>query len=174
MLPPSNVIVVPSSKLVGVMSNEQVYANSDFIIEFRKAQEGELNAQTAAALLRLPHQWMEVMISLYEQGCSDSEVMRELRIKPADFKQLMEDRSASNFAEVVDIGRMLARAWWEKLGRENIMKKSINVAMYNLHMQNRFGWATKSEESRTNVEVAANADELDEKLERMLRRFNAS
>lgn len=152
---------------------EQVFANSDFVIEFRKAKEGEMNAATATALLRLPHHWMEMMLSLYEQGCSDSEVMRELRIKPSDFRQLMEDYHSTNFAEVVDIGRMLARAWWEALGRECIRKKDINVPMYNLHMQNRFGWTTKSEESRTNVEVSKNVEELDEELQRLMKRYNA-
>lgn len=150
---------------------EQVYRNSDFVIEFRKATAEEIPAATAAALLRLPHEWQTMMLSLYEQGCSDSEVMKELRIKPSDFRQLLEDKHSCNFHEIVEVGRMLARSWWEALGRTHIKNKQINVAMYNLHMQNRFGWTTKSEESRTNVEVSTNADELDSQIQQYLQRL---
>lgn len=145
---------------------------SEFTIEWREAEDDELSRETARCLKRLPDGWLQTMLELYGQGCSDAEIMRTLSIKPADFEQLMLDRQSTNFGEVVDIGRMLSRAWWEKLGRVKVESKNINVALYNLHMQNRFGWANKSEESRTNVESKyKDVDQLDEKLSRMLQKL---
>ena len=144
----------------------------DFEIEVRTADPEEMSVATAKAIKALPDKWADTMLSMYDQGCSDSEVMRSLNITPARWDQLMLDTSMSNFSEIVEVGRMLARAYWEGMGRANVMSKRINVALYNLQMQNRFGWTTKSEESRTNIlPENLNTDELDEKLRTYLKRF---
>lgn len=140
-----------------------------FTIEYREAEPEELAVHTARALKRLPEDWLDQILSLYGQGCSDAEVMRELNMRPGDFRQLIMDTESCNFAEVVEIGRMLSRAWWERLGRMKISSKDINVALYNLQMQNRFGWTTKSEESKTNIEIQSkDSDELDNEIRQHL------
>lgn len=141
-------------------------------LEWREADPDDMPLATARALKRLPPNWMEDMLALYGQGCSDHEVMRELEIRPADFKELLQDTMHSNFAEIVEIGRSVSRAWWEGLGRAHVLSKKINVALYNLQMQNRFGWTTKSEESKTNIEIQSmEGSELDAKLHERLRKL---
>ena len=55
------------------------------------------------------------MIALYDEGGSDEEVIKLLRVLPKDFeKKLKTDK---DFAALVDAGRASAKAWWLKLGR---------------------------------------------------------
>jgi hypothetical protein len=86
--------------------------------------------------------------------------MRELNLAPRHFQQLMQDVNASNFCEIVEIGHMLCRAFWEGIGRKALFQKGFNTGLYNMQMQNRFGWAQKSEESKTNYNVEGLAEEV--------------
>jgi hypothetical protein len=109
---------------------------------------------------------------MYDQGCSDREVMRDLKLTPASFKHLMSDVTSSNFAEIVEFGRMLARAWWERMGRQNLLPKGFQTQLYSLNMQNRFGWALKSEESNTNINIDSMDDvEMDSAIREYIKKF---
>jgi hypothetical protein len=120
----------------------------------------------------LPEDWKEIVINMYDQGVSDREIMRELKMSFGTWSQLYKDTTASNFAEIIDFGRMIARAWWEKTGRENLLTKGFNSNLYSLQMQNRFGWAQKSEQSNTNIELDSLDDvEIDSKIRQYMKKF---
>lgn len=50
------------------------------------------------------------------------------------------------FSTLVDYGRLSAKAWWYKLGREGARgNKNFNFQAWYAYMKNRFGWTDKSE-----------------------------
>lgn len=67
------------------------------------------------------------------------------------------------FRDAKEMGTLKSQAFWEKLGTDNIINKSdsesqgqgygwsksrsINAAIYKLHMANKFGWREKTEVS---------------------------
>lgn len=57
-------------------------------------------------------------------------------------KRVKED---SAFAELVEIGRLYAKAWWLRQMRTNLHSKSFNVSGWFAVMKNRFGWSDKAE-----------------------------
>ena len=124
------------------------------------------DATTLKILESLPENWGHIMLNLYQEGASDAEVMKELNITRSKFLQLMGDTITSNFMEVVDHGRTLARAWWERQGRTNLMTRGFQTGLWSWNMQNRYGWSQKStEHSLTDAEVQnADDDEIDRKL----------
>ena len=98
--------------------------------------------------------WQKEMLDLYLQGASDYEVMRELDLTPAKWATMEQAAFDSNFRETVEVGRAMARAWWETIGRTNIKNTKFNTALYKFNMANRFGWTEKSETSMTNVDFS--------------------
>lgn len=51
-----------------------------------------------------------------------------------------------DFAQLVDYGRLAAKAWWMELGRKGASgKHSINYSVWYAVMKNRFGWSDRSE-----------------------------
>lgn len=119
-------------------------------------------------LERLPEDWPVQFLDMYEQGCSDAEVMREFAITPKQWKVLLTSLGESEFEEVVEYGHALARAWWEAQGRVNLMKKGFNVRLYDINMQNRWGWARKAEVEQNEGPVLGADDEaLDARIKEL-------
>lgn len=119
--------------------------------------------------------WRREMLFLYDQGASDSEVMRELDLTLDQWRALEGSPVDSSFKEVVDVGRMRSRAWWEKQGRKNLNSKQFNAVLYKFMMANNFGWSDKSETSMTNIEFKNMDDrELISKIREMSKRLNES
>lgn len=55
-------------------------------------------------------------------------------------------RNHSEFSDALNIGRIKAYEFWEKLGIQGAMgEQKVNHAMWALFMKNRFGWADKQE-----------------------------
>lgn len=83
------------------------------------------------------------MMALYEEGGSDKEVMKLLRILPKDFeKKLLQDK---DFRQLVEWGRIASEAWWLKLGRDCARTKgSGEYNFWALNMDHRFGWKKTS------------------------------
>ena len=98
--------------------------------------------------------WRKEMLDLYLQGASDHEVMREMDLTPSKWKIMETSVFDSGFRELVEVGRAMARAWWETVGRTNIKNNKFNTTLYKFNMANRFGWTDKSETSMTNIEFA--------------------
>jgi hypothetical protein len=97
-------------------------------------------------------EWRKTVLSLYDQGASDREVMRELSLTPGAWDTLYKDVLESDFQELVDFGRAMSHAWWESQGRINLKTKGFNTSLWTINMKNRFGWSEKTEQSLTQID----------------------
>lgn len=96
--------------------------------------------------------WRKLVLSLYNQGASDREIMRELSMTPASWNVIYDDVLESDFQELVDFGRAMSHAWWESQGRINLKTRYFNTALWTINMKNRFGWSEKTEQSLTQID----------------------
>lgn len=121
-------------------------------------------------LAKLPEGWQEKLLLLYSQGCSDYEVMHEMKLHQRLFKQLLADEE---FSEVIEFGRQAARAWWERQGRVNLENREFNAVLWKINVQNRLGWSDKTSmhDSDDSFEKALNNDELETKIFEMTRKL---
>jgi hypothetical protein len=103
--------------------------------------------------------WRKELLSLYQEGASDCEVMVMLQLSPGAWEHLMKNTLDSDFNELVTLGRIFAKSWWESTGRKNLMTKGFNTALWTIQMKNRFGWSEKSEQSMTNIDLSNLNDE---------------
>jgi hypothetical protein len=99
----------------------------------------------------------EALLGEYSEGASDVEIARLLKITLNRFYQLIEENPA--FAEFVERGRTLGRAWWESQARKNLWNKEFNTALWNFNMKNRYGWADKVESNDTTDKDPVNLDQ---------------
>lgn len=87
--------------------------------------------------------WVETLVSLYEDGASDVEVCKALRVSYNEYdKRYKADMS---FRELVDYGRLAAKAWWMDLGRKAAIGGKGQFNFWYAVMKNRYGWSDKSE-----------------------------
>lgn len=102
--------------------------------------------------------WRKTMMELYANGASDREVLVALKLSPGAWKVLEGNTLDSDFLELVTLGRIWAQAWWEKMGRTNLMTAKFNTSLWGLQMKNRFGWSEKSEVSQTDLDMSNKDD----------------
>lgn len=99
----------------------------------------------------LPKGWKETIISLMSEGASKVEIKAELKMSCELFDRLM--REEPDFSIAVKEGEQLSKAWWERMGRKNLMNKEFSPVLWYMNMKNRFGWRDKQEvEHSGNVE----------------------
>ncbi len=96
--------------------------------------------------------WRKTVLSLYVQGVSDKEIMRELKLSKGSWDTLYENILDSDFQELVDFGRLMAQAWWESQGRIHLRSKGFNTGLYSFMMKNRFGWSERTAEIVTSLD----------------------
>lgn len=109
----------------------------------------------------------EKIIEAYENGYSDVEICRILKITQKKFDSLYE--SHASFREMVDVGRAMAKAWWWAKGRENIDNTKFNTTLWAFNMKNRYGWADKTEAVNTNNNYEdMDLDALSNQMRKML------
>lgn len=112
--------------------------------------------------------WTAVL-NLYGDGGSDVEVAKLLGITYRRFVELEETNPA--FAELVDRGRTLSRAWWYETGRKSLFAERFNGGLYNFNMKNRFGWADKVETNDTSDKNPVDQDQLRAQLQTALKKL---
>ena len=104
----------------------------------------------------LPQDWEEVILSMYAEGAGDVEVMKQIWEWTGSFSYKLWERwikEEDRFKEVIDMGGILSKAWWERNGRKNIDNKGFNSVLWYMNMKNRFGWAdTQSIEHKGSIE----------------------
>ena len=117
---------------------------------------------------KLPEGWQKEFLAMYEVGCSDHEIMKKYAITPTAWKKMALSIGDSEFGEIVEFGNALAFAFYLKLGRVNLNNKQFNTRLYDITMQNRFGWAQKAEntETETSISIADN-DTLDRRIKEL-------
>lgn len=112
-----------------------------------------------AALTKREPKWKEKVIDLYDQGASDREVMRELKLTPGAWKCMEKDILDSDFAEITELGRLYAQAWWEGQGRINLKTRGFQTALWTANMNNRYGWSNKTDTTTTVLDLSNASDE---------------
>lgn len=110
------------------------------------------------------------LVEEYSLGASDVEIAKLLKITINKFYQLIEENAA--FAEFVDRGRTLSRAWWESQARKNLWNKEFNTALWNFNMKNRYGWADKVDTNDTTNKDPVSLDALKSDLAQALTRLS--
>lgn len=113
--------------------------------------------------------WSRDVINLYEEGASDAEVAASLRVPLKAFYARMQASPA--FAELIDFGRTLSKAYWEGLARKNVNNKNFNSSLFAFYMKNRHGWADKIETSGSTENVNYNVDEVREQALALIDKF---
>jgi hypothetical protein len=125
----------------------------------------------------LPEDWEELVLAEYREGNGDVAVralLAEMRLsvgacnKYGTMSKRLFDRwyeEIPEFQEVIDNGRTLSEAWWEKLGKDaSAGKAQIAPAMWIFNMKNKFGWRDKKELTGDNggaIKVQLFSDEED-------------
>ncbi len=124
-------------------------------------------------LAELPDDWQKTALSMYDSGASDREVMRELGLTPARWR-ILESSLTGDFPEIVELGRMLAHAWWETLGRKGVMDpKMLDTSLYVAVMKNRYGWSEKHNDPNVSGVDAGNMseDDLNRAVKELMAKF---
>ena len=84
------------------------------------------------------------MIQLYEEGALDVEVCKALKVTYQEFDKRYKNDSI--FQQLVDYGRLAAKAWWLELGRKGASgKHTIHFQAWYAFMKNQYGWSDKVE-----------------------------
>jgi hypothetical protein len=113
--------------------------------------------------------WAKQLIALYSDGCSDAEVAAELKITIKEYYRTIQDNPT--FAKLVEYGRTLGQAFWEKQARLNLTNKTFNTSLWSFFMKNKYGWAEKSESVAQNENLNTNLDSLRQQVENEVNRF---
>lgn len=101
--------------------------------------------------------WAKELVSLYETGASDAEVAANLQITIKDFYKELDNPV---FSQLVEYGRTLSQAYWEKQARLNLNNKQFNTSLWAFWMKNKFGWADKTESINLNDNTTTDLDTL--------------
>jgi hypothetical protein len=116
-------------------------------------------ARILKALEKREPEWREKVIDLYDQGASNREVMRQLKLTPGAWKALESNILDSDFAEIIELGRLYAQAWWESQGRINLKTRGFNTSLWTANMNNRYGWSNKTDSTTTVLDLSNASDE---------------
>lgn len=113
--------------------------------------------------------WAKEIADLYAEGASDAEAAVELKITIKAFYKQMADNKA--FAQLIEYGRTLSQAWWERQARRNVGNKTFNTSLWTFYMKNKHGWADKVESTNSNENVNTDLDTLRQRLYTELAKF---
>jgi hypothetical protein len=87
---------------------------------------------------------------MYSNGASDAEIKATIYMWRGSFSNDLWDRwlkEEEQFSEVIKMGRIIAEAWYTKLGREQLVNSFFPFAGWYMQMKNRFGWKDKPEDT---------------------------
>lgn len=115
-----------------------------------------------------PKSWATQLIELYRQGCGDAEVAAEMQITIKEYHAQIGE--SATFAKLVEFGRTLYLAYWEKQARLNINNKQFNTPLWAFYMKNKFGWADKMD-TTSQQDVALDLDTLREKVSKQAAKY---
>lgn len=124
---------------------------------------------TTAPVVSSGKLWAEELIELYRQGCSDAEVASEMKITIKEYyTQIAESQT---FAKLVEFGRTLSLAFWEKQARLNISNKQFNTPLWAFYMKNKHGWADKMDTTSQADITTYDLDTLRAKTQKQVAKF---
>lgn len=102
----------------------------------------------------------------YAEGASDAEICKILTITQNRFDKLYADEEG--FRKMIDVGRMMSKAYWYEMARKNLYNKQFNTGLWTFVMKNRFGWAEKAENYEKS-DIPTDQQSLDELRGRLLK-----
>jgi len=106
-----------------------------------------------AKLEKTHENWRKTLLEMFKEGASDREVCCALQLSKGAWDTLMAAQLECDFAELVDMGRLVSQAWWETQGRKNLHNGKFQYGGWTIQMKNRFGWSEKSESSMTQLDL---------------------
>lgn len=137
-------------------------------MELKPKNKGGRPSKAAIAAREGGTAWAKNMLSEYEQGASDVEVCAMLRLSEKEFdKKLAGDEL---FARIVQIGRLMSKAFWYKQGRLGLRDRTFNGKLYVDVMKNRYGWSDKSENIDRKPNDQKSEEELKQELDGLMKR----
>lgn len=87
----------------------------------------------------LPDGWETILLELAQSGAGRVEWQCALGVHNRAYLTLLED--SQEFRDVIARCKLLAQAWWERLGRRGAAGQvAINAPVWSLNMKNRFRW----------------------------------
>lgn len=111
-------------------------------------------------------QKLDHMMECYKNGYSDIEICREMNWTMKQFEENI--RRSTVLADLVEMGRVMSRAWWYTAGRTNLNNKGFNTPLWGFNMKNRFGWADKVEQTTSELDDSnLSEDQLQAKLRKL-------
>lgn len=123
----------------------------------------------AAGVVSDGNDWARLLIQMYTDGCSDAEVAVGLKVTIKEYYNQIAENPA--FAKLVEFGRTLQLAYWEKQARLNINNKQFNTALFNFYMKNKHGWTDKMDTTTQADITNYNLDDLRGKLAKDVEKF---
>ena len=121
-------------------------------------------------LKKLPKGWEKILAEEYSNGASDVEVNASLKMTTGLWDILYNDATESEFKQVVDFGRMLAKAWWMRQARENLKSRTFNANLWDKMMTNMYGFSSKTTVQTKEVQEMS-GDELDQRIREATKKF---
>lgn len=86
--------------------------------------------------------------SLMSEGAGINEIAPEIGLsRETIYKWCNTDSDIYNkeFADMIEHGKELCLAWWERQGRINLENKEFNSTLWYMNMKNRHGWRDKQD-----------------------------
>jgi hypothetical protein len=96
-------------------------------------------------------------VRLCGEGCLLSEIAATFGISVKTLSKWSTEHT--DFAEAVDLGYTVSRAFWERLARENLFNRDFQVGLWATVMQNKFAWSKKLEGARESIDGGNKGDE---------------
>jgi hypothetical protein len=113
--------------------------------------------------------WAKEVVDLYSEGASDAEVAASFKITIKEYYKQLSEQPAFN--QLVEYGRTLSQAFWEKQARLNIKNKQFNTPLWAFYMKNKYGWADKTESVNTNDNTNMDLDAIRAKVSKDVEKF---
>jgi hypothetical protein len=101
--------------------------------------------------------WANTLIDLYKAGAGDAEVAAAMQIT---IKAFYNELDNPVFSQLVEYGRTLSQAYWEKQARANLNNKQFNTSLWAFWMKNKYGWADKTESISLTDSASTDLDSL--------------
>jgi hypothetical protein len=113
----------------------------------------------------LPDGWQKKITEAYDSGASDTEIMAIVSKMRGGFSKTLWNawlRDHPEFVEVIENGRVLSQAWWEKKGK-SVSDRTFNSVLWYMNMKNRFGWSDEKGKDTQPVKIEMKIEMVDPK-----------
>lgn len=93
----------------------------------------------------LPRNWRAHIRKEMGEGASLQEIKADFKLYDKTYRRFLAEYP--EFAEVIDEGKQLSKAWWMRTGRQQLFNKEFSYTGWYMNMKNRFGWTDKQEQT---------------------------